>query len=463
MRKTGFYLGTKSQHRFSVQQIRFLKLLQLPTLGLRQEVDKELSENPALEEVSDRDKDATEDSLDSPDATDATLSSSSASGAHRTHEGTRRDRHDEISSKISRSEALLSQLSLLSLSKKELLIGKHLIGSLDSEGYLRSSSDSIQDDMLVSHNLRISKKELSGVLEKLRGLEPAGIGASSLSDCLLQQLRRYYGKHRAFPLAEGVLKNHFEALGMRHYDKLKKALGCKEEELKAALSLITRLNPRPGAIDSASFSERVVPDFLLHQDEKGAWVVVLNKSYVPHLRISPTYLKWQKEKKDKEVQDFLQAKVRSAKWWVDALWNREKNLLRAVNLVVSHQSQFLHSGEDAHLKPLFMKQVAEKAGIDTSTVSRIVRGKHIQTPHGVFPLRYFFSDFLILSEEGDVHDKVVKEALRKLIEEEDKKKPLSDERLTGELNRQGFVLARRTVTKYRERMNLPVARLRREI
>jgi RNA polymerase sigma-54 factor len=483
-------LQQKQLQKLSPQQIQLIKLLQVPTVELEARIKQELEVNPALEEgVEEEDKDELEpdeqesnDSLDEFDF-DEYLDDETPDykTSVRNHGTDVEDKDIPLGAGSTFRELLMSQLSLQQLNKNQKMLGVHLIGQIDDAGYLRRDLDSIVNDLAFTQNIVVQREELEDVLLIIQTLDPAGVGANSLEMCLLLQIRRKieilkdkadFSRLQSLVDAEEILKDHFKAFSKKHYAAIIAKLNISEEDLKDALSEIKKLNPKPG--DSGGESARtvvhVVSDFILTVDDDEL-NVVLNQRNAPDLRISPSYKEMmdtytsgaKTSKSQKETLTFVKQKIDAAKWFVDAIKQRQLTLIKTINTIVNHQKDYFLSGDETDIKPMILKDIAEKIGMDISTVSRVANSKYVQTPYGTFLLKTFFSESLSTDSGEDVSSREVKRILQDAIEEEDKSKPLTDEKLGMILNSKGYHIARRTVAKYREQMGLSVARLRKEL
>jgi len=482
-------LQQKLLQKLSPQQIQMIKLLEVPTLQIEQRIKKELEENPALEEgpedeevpsteedgeeerVEENDKDNDEFTLDDyieeDDIPEYRLQANNYS------------KDDEKRSEIpfagasSFQEHLESQLALRDLTDKQKILGEYIIGNIDEDGYLRRELASIVDDMAFLQNVTTTEEELEDVLKIIQDLEPAGVGARTLRECLLLQLEKKDHSQPALKLAHSIIRDHFEEFSKRHYDKIIIRLGIAETELKAAIEQVLKLNPKPGGVYSDPFtkiSQPIIPDFILELSEDG-FDLHLNSRNLPELRLSSAYNEMLRDysrgksnkKEMKDAVQFVKQKIDSARWFIDAIKQRQNTLLLTMNAILEYQKEYFIDGDETKLKPMILKDVAEMTDLDISTVSRVANSKYIQTHFGIFPLKFFFSEGLQTDSGEEVSTREIKRILQDCIDNEKKRKPLTDERLTEILQEKGYQIARRTVAKYREQLNIPVARLRREI
>jgi RNA polymerase sigma-54 factor len=479
-------LQQKLLQKLSPQQIQMIKLLEVPTLQMEQRIKKELEENPALEEgaeeeeipsegeeeqFEEKDKDQEEftidDYIEDDDIPDYRLQAKNYSKDE--------DKRTEIpfSVGLSFQEHLESQLGLRDLTDKQKILGEYILGNIDEDGYLRRELINIVDDLAFLQNVETTENELEEVLKIIQDLEPAGVGARSLRECLLLQIEKRDYSQPSVKLAYTILDLHFEEFSKRHYDKIITRLNITENELKAAIDEVLRLNPKPGGVYSDPYnktSQPIIPDFILEFSEDG-FDLHLNSKNLPELRLSSaysemlhSYSKDKSQKKEmKEAVLFVKQKIDSARWFIDAIKQRQNTLLLTMNAILAYQQEYFIDGDETKLKPMILKDVAEMTGLDISTVSRVANSKFVQTHFGIFPLKFFFSEGLQTDSGEEVSTREIKRILQDCIENEQKRKPLTDESLTDILQEKGYQIARRTVAKYREQLNIPVARLRREI
>lgn len=475
------YLTQKTEQRLSPQQIQLMKLLQVPTLELDQRIKQELEENPALEEgieteddefdkEEDNDSSEEDDEFDISDYfdEDAADYKTQANNASKDEE----ERVVPLSGEQSFQEKLTEQLHLIALNDTQFLIADVLIGNLDESGYLSREISAIVDDLAFSQNIMVEEKEIEAVLLLIQSLDPAGIGARNLRECLLIQMNRRQDKSLNRIRAKQILENFFDEFTKKHYDKIAKKLTITDDDLKDVISEILKLNPKPGGSmkESARNHQQIIPDFILQENE-GALELTLNSRNAPDLKISKEYeimLRAYAEgaktsKSDKQALTFVKHKLDSAMWFIDAIKQRQQTLLLTMSAILRYQESFFLSGDETKLKPMILKDIAEIVSLDISTVSRVANSKYIQTTFGVFSLKYFFSESLSTDSGEEVSTREVKQILLTAIENEDKRNPLPDEKLMALLNDKGYNIARRTVAKYREQLNLPVARMRKEL
>uniref|UniRef100_UPI004048166D RNA polymerase factor sigma-54 n=1 Tax=Algoriphagus sp. TaxID=1872435 RepID=UPI004048166D len=476
-------LSQSLSQKLSPQQIQFIKLLQVPTAELDARIEEELEINPALEEgkVEEGESSGEEDfgeeyGADSSEVNVDDYLDEDYGGYKMQGDGNYNsedeDREIPFSVASSLHEQLITQLNFLKLNERQRLIGEQLIGSIENDGYIRRELTSIINDLAFSQNVETDSDELEEILRKIQTFDPAGIAARNLQECLIIQLERK--EHPDDPTVQhalAIIQDCFEEFTKKHYPKIQKRLNLNEEEIKDAVQLITRLNPKPGGVaDGLVLTQYVIPDFILVTNG-GKFEILLNSKNVPELRISRSYAELfdaydksdKKDKKLKETVSFVKQKLDSAKWFIDAIKQRQNTLLRTMDAILQYQYPFFVDGDEAALRPMILKDIAEKIDMDISTVSRVANSKSIQTEFGVFPLKYFFSEGIATDSGEDVSNREVKSVLQGMVDAEDKKKPLSDDKLVKMLNKKGYTIARRTVAKYREQLQIPVARLRKEL
>ena len=479
----------KLKQKLSPQQIQYIKLLQLPTLALEQRIKEELEENPLLEEGPDqeelspeemreerKEEEAPDEMEDEYDWEELLDNADDLYGykARVDSGGSEDDREMPMPATRSVAESLSEQLSMLNLDEREELIAEQIIGSIDMDGYLRRPLESIVDDIMFNHGMTLDEEDVEEVLKQVQRLDPVGIGARDLKECLLVQLRNLPEDVKGRDKAIEMLEDHYKAFTMKHFGKLKKRLGVDDEELKAVFNLVQGLNPKPGQGEFTEQSNYITPDFTVHYMD-GEFVVTINGQNAPKLHISQQYRKMleklsaakRKKRKarngvDQETRKFLKNKFESARWFINSINQRRHTMNQVMHAIIELQEDFFKYGE-GNLKPMILQDVAEIIEMDISTVSRVVNGKYVQTDFGVYELKYFFSEGLETESGEEVSNKEVRAIIEGIVAEEDKTKPLSDQKVADRLSEQGFKIARRTVTKYREQLNIPVARLRKQI
>lgn len=490
----GQRLQQKLLQKLSPQQIQLMKLLQVPTAHLEERVKEELEENPALEaaedgynepvtdsaddfeNVDDFEKDGSEDDYDKIDISEYVNDGDDEPGDYKYRDDNYGDPDDKkvIPHKVEVSfyDNLKSQLLMLNLTDQERRIAEQIIGSIDDDGYLRREVTSICDDLAFRQNIHTSEEEIEKLIALIQHFDPPGVGARNLQECLLLQLRRKEKDGAQVGIAIEIIENYFDEFTKKHYEKIQKNLHLDDEEIKKVFNQIIKLNPKPGGEmgETNKLQSYVIPDFFV-LNNNGKLEVVLNSKNAPDLRISEGYRDMLKdydrgEKKDKRQKEavlFIKQKIDSAKWFIDAIKQRQHTLLSTMQTIVDYQKQFFLTGEDIDLRPMILKDIAERTMLDISTVSRVANSKFVQTEFGTYRLKFFFSESLVTDSGEEVSTREVKKILGDMIEEESKQKPLSDEKLTESLQEKGYNIARRTVAKYREQLNIPVARLRKEL
>ena len=498
-------LQQKLLQKLSPQQILLMKLLQIPSMALEQRIKQEIEENPAIEDISEdfdddfpadgeSDYDASSAESDAGDDFDEDYESDEpvvskedefdiedymeeddvASYRYQSNNVSPDDEQKEtpLASGTSFQESLIQQLGLRVLDPRQYQIALHLIGNLDDAGYLNRDLTSLVDDLAFLQNIETTEKELTQVLSVVQDLDPPGVGARSLKECLVLQLRRK-------PLTEEVrnaifiLERSFDEFSKKHYQRILKKARITESQLKKAIDEILKLNPKPGNSlgETSRTNYYIIPDFYIYNND-GDLELVLNSRNMPELRVNRAYsemletyaeTKGPKTNHQKEALMFVKQKIDSARWFIDALKQRQNTLFVTMKAIMEHQKEYFLSGDETRLKPMILKDIAEKVGLDISTISRVANSKYVQTPFGTFLLKSFFSESLQNSEGEEVSTREVKKILQDCIENEEKAKPLTDEELMEILKEKGYLIARRTVAKYREQLGIPVARLRKEL
>lgn len=465
-----------------------IKLLEIPTMQLEQRIKSEIEENPALEEGAiedsleneNQDDDVSTDPLDK-DKEEFTLEDYIDDDEYPSYRlnaqnYSKDDKREEIpfSVGLSFQDYLESQLGLRSLDEKQYLLALYLLGNIDDDGYLRRKLDSIVDDVAFALNIKTDEPELIEILRIIQDFDPPGVGARNLQECLLLQIQAKDLETPALLLAQKILKDFFDEFTRKHYDKIINRLNIKDEQLKDALEEILKLNPKPGSAytdPQNKIGGHIIPDFVLENNE-GDLELSLNAKNVPDLKVSKTYAdmlqtyqynRGHNSKSQKEALSFVKQKLDSAKWFIDAIRQRQNTLLITMNAIISYQREYFLSGDEVKLKPMILKDIADLTGLDVSTVSRVANSKYIQTNFGIFPLKFFFSEGMQTESGEEVSTREIKKILQDCLDAEDKRHPLTDDRLAEILNEKGYHIARRTIAKYREQLNIPVARMRKEL
>lgn len=476
-------LQLKLSQKLSPQQIQLMKLIQLPTLDFEQKLQNELEENPALESGKedglqednyDQEYDDNNEVIDTQDIDiDAYLSDDEIPSYRLNTNNYSADDEEKttpLSGGVSFHETLQLQIGSLILTEEEKIIAEFIVGSIDESGYLRRSLEDLVDDLAFTQGIMVEKGKVETVLQKVQSIDPAGVGARNLQECLALQLERKETS-LAIVVAKKIISEAFDLFSKKHFKKMLEKFDIDESLFKEGLLEIEKLNPKPGGAMSGVFQNtHIVPDFIL-TIENGEIQVSINRRNAPELHVSSGYqemLKGYKEastksKAQKEAVQFIKQKLDAAQWFIDAIQQRRQTLQLTIEAIVNHQYDYFLSGDERALKPMILKDIAEKIKMDISTVSRVANSKYIDTPYGTKLLKTFFSESLTNAEGEEVSTLEIKKILRTLIEEEDKKKPLADNALSKGLQEKGYKVARRTVTKYREQMNFPVARLRKEL
>lgn len=462
-------LQQKQQQKLSPLQIQTIKLLELPVLELEQKIRKELEENPVLDEIAesqDPDDDSPKNvSLSEYPADDPTPSYK----LYVNNQGKdAKPQYNTFSVKESFQENLIVQLGYRKLDERTRAIAVFVIGSLDDDGYLRRDLESLSYDVLLRLNIETTEQELEDILKIIQEFEPAGVGARDLQECLLLQLD---SRTPARQNARTILSEYFQEFTKKHYSKIISRMGITQEELKEAVEEIVRLNPRPGGQIDDSYNDQaqqIIPDFLL-EEKDGELIMSMPKFSIPELRVNKRYAQLLMDssnsgtKAGREAASFVKQKLDSAKWFVEAIKQRHNTLQNTMNAIIDFQRDYFMEGDETKLKPMVLKNIAEKTGLDISTISRVVNCKYIQTHFGIYPLKYFFSEGLMTEAGEEVSTREIKKILSESVDAEDKSKPLTDEELVEVLQQKGYKVARRTVAKYREQLNIPIARLRKEL
>ncbi|MCI0523070.1 MAG: RNA polymerase factor sigma-54, partial [Bacteroidales bacterium] len=385
------------------------------------------------------------------------------------------ERREEIpfSAGSSFHDNLISQFNLRVSTEREQTLGEYIIGNIDDDGYLRREVDNMVDDLAFLQNITTDADELNRVLDIIHDLEPSGVGARDLRECLLLQIERKDQSSPSVRLAATIIKDFFDEFSRRHYEKIMSRLMIGEEEMKGVIDEVLKLNPKPGGAVSDPYNksaQHIIPDFILEQADYGL-ELSLNNRNIPELKVSKGYSEMLESysrdkaagKQNRDAIMFVKQKLDSAKWFIDAIKQRQNTLLLTMNAILEYQKEYFAEGDDTRLRPMILKDIAEMTGLDISTVSRVANSKYIQTHFGIYPLKFFFSEGMQTDAGDEVSTREIKRILQECLNGEDKRRPLTDERLTEILQEKGYQIARRTVAKYREQLNIPVARMRKEI
>ncbi|MBQ3942214.1 MAG: RNA polymerase factor sigma-54 [Bacteroidales bacterium] len=467
MLKTGLEL--KQQQRLSPLQIQTIKLIQMPIQELEQKVRAELESNPVLDDEPDPDSPS-----ESKDVSIDAIKEDGDIPAYRLKVNNwgkdPRPEYNTFSVKEGFTQSLQRQLGFRNLTPRQQEIGSFIIGSLDDDGYLRRDIDTLVDDLAFRANIEATPEEVEQMLRVVQEFEPVGVGARNLQECLLLQLRSLRPTEEV-QTAIRIIDECFQDFSNKHFQKICTRLGITEDQLKAAFAKIVKLNPSPGGQIDDSYddqSQQIVPDFILDEHD-GVLDFTMPRFNVPEIRVNKKYAdllidaKGSSEKSQKEAAAFVKQKLDSAKWFVEALKQRQNTLSKTMRAILEYQHDYFIDGDESNLKPMVLKDIAEKTGFDISTISRVVNSKFIETHFGIFPLKYFFSEGMENSEGEEVSTRELKKVLQECVDSEDKKKPLTDEQLVVEMSRRGYNVARRTIAKYRSQLGIPLARWRKEI
>lgn len=469
--------------KLSPQQIQLMKLLQVPTVELEQRIKEEIEGNPALEEGADQEELA--ESNEEWEETEKTEAQEEFDFSEYLDDDTpayklsvRNKGADDDEKSLpfvagsTFRDNLMGQLSLRSITDDQEKLAQTIIGNLDDDGYLRRDIENIADDLAFSQNLKVGEEELMNALEVIQELDPGGVGARSLQECLLLQLKRKDIHYPSIQIATTVVEKYFDAFTKKHYSQITKRMEISDEDLKIGIEEIVKLNPKPGNSmqESSKSVEHIIPDFILTIEEDELRLA-LNGRNAPELRVNDSYKQMMKgytesKKKDKlqkEALTFVKQKIDSAKWFIDAIKQRQQTLMFTMSAIMEFQKEYFLTGDETNLKPMILKDIAEIVHLDISTISRVANSKYVSSPYGTFLLKSFFSESLSTDSGEEVSTREVKKILTDAIDVEDKKKPLTDEALADILKEKGYQIARRTVAKYREQLNIPVARLRKQL
>ena len=486
----------KLLQKLSPQQIQLMKLLQVPTANLEERIKEELEENPALEmdeeghedefgedsqdefdnSNDETDPEGSEEEYDNVDISEYVVDDDGEIADYKLKDDNYPEMDDQkvipIKVEITFHDLLLNQLGMLELDDRSYKIAEQIVGSLDDDGYLRRELTSIADDLAFNLSLVVEVKEIEVLVDQIQQFDPAGICARDLRECLLLQLKRNQVEGKSVILAIQILTKYFEEFTKKHYEKIQRSLNLSDERIKDVIGQIIKLNPRPGGNmgENNQIETYITPDFFV-LNSNGKLELTLNAKNAPDLRISDGYKDMlkdydkgsKKDKRQKQAVVFIKQKIDSAKWFIDMIKQRQDTLISTMSAIMKHQQNFFLTGDETTMRPMILKDIAEITGLDISTVSRVANSKFVQTEFGTYRLKFFFSESLSTDSGEEVSTREVKKILRDMIEGEDKRRPLSDEMLTDMLQKKGYNIARRTVAKYREQLNVPVARLRKEL
>lgn len=482
-------LNLKLGQKLAPQQIQLMKLIQLHTLEFQEELERELEENPALEKVSDDNSSEDYDSLDEGFDDDGGESidtdfdvdeylyddepSYKTSSSNYSPDDEEFDNESLLTEGQSLYDYLKEQIHLSSIDGESLIIAEYIIGNIDNDGYLRREIKSIVDDLAFSHGIYTQVEKVKEILENyVQKLDPPGVGARNLQECLLLQIEKKVSADKAVILAGNILRHQFEALTNRHYGKILNKYDIEEEDLKDALDVISKLSPKVGGnfeTQTITINQEIIPDFVIHIKD-GKVIPLLNSRNAPVLRVSEeykdilsTYSHNKASADHKQAALFIKQKLDAAKWYIDAINQRQNTLMQTISAIVKLQKEYFLTGDEKNIKPMILKDIADITGFDISTISRVVKSKYADTPNGIVLLKNLFSDSLTNEEGEEVSTREIKNHLQEVIGNEDKRKPLTDDALVEVLKEKGYNIARRTIAKYREQLNIPVARLRKEL
>lgn len=483
------HLQLKLGQKLAPQQIQLMKLIQLHTLEFEEELERELEENPALEVAKEEPKEDEYSSLDDSYETEGTESIETdfdvndyiyddepnykTASSNYSADDEDFDSESLLTEGQSLYDYLMEQINLINIPQDDLKIAEYIIGNLDTDGYLRREVKSIVDDLAFSQGIYTSVDKVEDILENyVQKLDPSGVGARGLQECLLLQIEKKVSANKAVSLAANILRFQFDALTNKHYNKIIQKYDIEEEDLKDALEEISKLSPKVGGnfdTQTITINQEIIPDFVISVKD-GVVIPMLNSKNAPTLRVSEeykdiltTYSHDKNSSEHKQAALFIKQKLDAAKWYIDAINQRQNTLLQTINAIVKFQHNYFITGDEKSLKPMILKDIADITGFDISTISRVVKSKYADTPNGILYLKDLFSDSLTNDDGEEVSTKEIKMHLQEVISKENKRKPLTDDALVVILKEQGYNIARRTIAKYREQLNIPVARLRKEL
>lgn len=483
------HLQLKLGQKLAPQQIQLMKLIQLHTLEFEEELERELEENPALEVAKEESKEDEYSTLDESYESEGTESietdfdvneylyddepSYKTASSNYSADDEDFDNESLLTEGQSLYDYLMEQINLVNINDEDLKIAEYIIGNLDTDGYLRREIKAIVDDLAFSQGIYTTKEKVEDILENyIQKLDPSGVGARGLQECLLLQIEKKISSDKAVSLAANILRHQFDALTNKHYNKIIQKYDIEEEDLKDALDEISKLSPKVGGnfdTQTITINQEIIPDFVI-QVKDGQVIPMLNSKNAPTLRVSEeykdiltTYSHDKKSSEHKQAALFIKQKLDAAKWYIDAINQRQNTLLQTINAIVKFQQNYFITGDEKSLKPMILKDIADITGFDISTISRVVKSKYADTPNGILYLKDLFSDSLTNDDGEEVSTKEIKNHLQEVISKENKRKPLTDDALVVILKEQGYNIARRTIAKYREQLNIPVARLRKEL
>ena len=459
-------LELKQTQRLSPLQIQTIKMLERTRQEMEQSIKDVLEDNPVLDLVSEKDQDSKDISIDEINENDPTPAYKLYVNNYGKED---RPQYNSFSVKDSFTQSLLEQLGYRNLTKHQYDVASFIVGSLDADGYLRRDIDSLVDDLAFRANIETTNEEILQMLSIIQELEPVGVGARDLQECLLLQLKAMKQTDDVI-LAEIILEKYFQEFSSRHFNKLLSKMGIEEKDLKRAIARIVKLNPAPGGQIDDSYNDQaqqIIPDFLL-ENVDGKLKLSMPKFSIPEVKVNKKYAdileesKNSQDKSKKEAVAFIKQKIESAKWFLEAIKQRQNTLQSTMQAILEYQHDYFIDGDETHLKPMVLKDIAEKTGFDISTISRVVNSKYIETHFGIYPLKYFFSEGLENQEGEEISTRELKKVLQECVNNENKKQPLTDDQLVEEMTVRGYKVARRTIAKYREQLGIQKARLRKE-
>ncbi|CAD7810910.1 RNA polymerase sigma-54 factor [Chryseobacterium aquaeductus] len=483
------HLQLKLGQKLAPQQIQLMKLIQLHTLEFEEELERELEENPALEVAKEEPKEEEYSSIEDSFETEGTESIETdfdvndyiyddepnykTASSNYSADDEDFDNESLLTEGQSLYDYLLEQINLINIGPDDLKIAEYIIGNLDTDGYLRREVKSIVDDLAFSQGIYTSVDKVEDILENyIQKLDPSGVGARGLQECLLLQIEKKVSSNKAVSLAANILRFQFDALTNKHYNKIIQKYDIEEDDLKDALEEIAKLSPKVGGnfdTQTITINQEIIPDFVISVKD-GVVIPMLNSKNAPTLRVSEeykdiltTYSHDKNSSEHKQAALFIKQKLDAAKWYIDAINQRQNTLLQTINAIVKFQHNYFITGDEKSLRPMILKDIADITGFDISTISRVVKSKYADTPNGILYLKDLFSDSLTNDDGEEVSTKEIKMHLQEVISKENKRKPLTDDALVVILKEQGYNIARRTIAKYREQLNIPVARLRKEL
>ena len=472
--KSGLGIGqtTIQTQTLTPIQIQTIKLLELPLVELEQKIQKEIEENPVLEDPVESESEENEQERKKVSLSEVKDDSIPSYKLYVNNRGRdEKPQYNTFSVKESLYQSLLSQLGYRKMDERRRTLSSFMVGSMDSTGYLTRPLGSLVNDVYLRLGIETDEKELEDILvNDIQQLDPVGVGARNTRECLILQLKAKENRTPAVENAQMILQNHYEEFTKKHFEKIMARLSISEEDVKEAYDVIRKLNLHPGGQVDDSYADQtlqIVPDFIL-ENEDGKLTVTLPKFNIPQIKVSREYEKYMEKKPgvskaEKEATSFVKGKVDSAKWFIEAIRRRQDTMQRTMDAIVKFQTEYFLDGDDTKLKPMVLRNIAEVTGLDISTISRVVNSKYVQTPFGIYPLKHFFSEGMVTDSGEEVSTREIKKILKDSVDNEDKSKPLTDEELVDLLTAKGYKISRRTIAKYRSQLSIPIARMRREI